>query len=178
MSGMTDGPARLRDWSPGDGTWYTAQLSDPDIQRFTTEQPTTTAEDFRAALDRFSHQPDWAGFAIVDTISGELAGNIAADRHTDGTAEVSYWIASGWRGRGLASHALRQMRDWIVANWKVRRIELWTHANNVASQRAAENAGFHYEPSRDEVKTISGQPWPARWYSYAAGPHDPAPIGR
>ncbi len=170
MSGMTDGPARLRNWSPADGTWYVAQLSDPDIQRFTSEQLTTTAADFRSALERLSHHPDQAGFAIVDAISGELAGNIAADRLTDETAEVSYWIAPGFRGRGLASHAIGQMRSWIAANWQVRRIELWTHAENIASQHAAENAGFHHEPERDEIKTIGGESWPARWYSCAVEP--------
>ncbi len=105
----------------------------------------------------------------MDAISGELAGNMAADRRDDETA-VSYWIAPGFRGRGLASHAIRQMRSWIVDNWQVRRIELWTHAENIASQHAAENAGFHYEPERDEIKTIGGQPWPVRWYSRAIEP--------
>lgn len=176
--GMTDGPARLRDWSPDDGAWYAAQLSDPDIQRFTTEQPTTTAADFQAALETCSRQPGWAGFAVVDALSGDLAGNIAADRDTGETAEVSYWIAPRFRGRGLASHAIRQMRDWVAANWQVRRIDLWTHADNIASQRAAENAGFCYEPERDEVKTIGGQPWPARWYSYTTPQQNPGPVCR
>jgi RimJ/RimL family protein N-acetyltransferase len=144
MPGMTDGPARLRGWSPADGAWYVAQLSDPDIQRFTTGQPTTTADDFRSALERLNRHADQAGFAIVDAISGELAGNVAADRLDDETADVSYW--------------------------QVRRVALWTHAENIVSQHAAENAGFHHEPERDEIKTIGGQPWPARWYSCTVEP--------
>jgi [ribosomal protein S5]-alanine N-acetyltransferase len=184
MSGMTDGPARLRDWSPADGAWYVAQLSDPDIQRFTTEQPTTTADDFRSALERLNRRADQAGFAIVDAISGELAGNMAADRLDADTADVSYWIAPAFRDRGLASRAIRQMRNWVADNWQVRRIDLWTHAENVASQHAAENAGFHHEPERDEIKTIGGQPWPARWYSCTVEPdsnrrgHRPHLCGR
>jgi hypothetical protein len=78
ISSVTYGPARLRKWSPADGTRYVAQLSDPDIQRFTTEQPATTADDFRSAVELLSHRPDQAGFAIVDVMPGELAGNIAA----------------------------------------------------------------------------------------------------
>ena len=166
---MTDGPAGLRPWSPGDGVWYAAQLRDPDIQRFTTERSTTTADDFRAALERLSHQPDWAGFAVVDASSGRLAGNMAATRHAEGMAEISYWIAPAFRGRGLASHAIGQMRDWMIATWHVQQIDLWTHADNIASQRAAEKAGFGYEPGRDEVKVIDGERWPVRWYRYAAG---------
>jgi RimJ/RimL family protein N-acetyltransferase len=131
---MTDGPARLRNWSPADGAWYVAQLSDADIQRFTTERHTTTADDFRSALKRLGRRPDQAGFAIVDAITGELAGN-----------------------------------------WRVRRIDLWTHAENIASQHAAQNAGFRHEPGRDEIKTIGGRSWPVRWYSCAAEPDSTAP---
>jgi [ribosomal protein S5]-alanine N-acetyltransferase len=167
---MTDGPARLRSWSPGDGAWYVAQLADPDIQRFTTEQPTTTADDFRSALEVLSRRPDQAGFAIVDAVSGELAGNLAADRPDGETAEISYWVAPGFRGRGMASHATRQMRSWIAANWQVRQIDLWIHDGNVASQRAAEKAGFAYQPERDEIKTIGGQPRLVRCYSCAVDP--------
>lgn len=106
----------------------------------------------------------------MDAISGELAGNMAADCPDDETAEISYWVAPGFRGRGMASHATRQMRRWIAANWQVRRIDLWIHADNVASQRTAESAGFHYQPGRDEMKTVGGQPRSVRCYSCAIEP--------
>jgi RimJ/RimL family protein N-acetyltransferase len=171
---MSDGPALLRDWSPADGAWYAAQLTDPDIQRFTSEQPTTTAADFRAALNAMRRRAGQAGFAIVDAATGELAGNIAADRVSPDLAEVSYWVAAGFRGRGLASHALTQLCTWISAHWDVREIALWTHADNAASQGAARNAGFRYRPGRDEVRTISGQAWPTRWYSQDLDGRGPA----
>jgi [ribosomal protein S5]-alanine N-acetyltransferase len=122
---VTDGPAILRDWSPADGAWYVGQLADPEIQRFTSEQVTTTADDFRAALARLSAREDQVGFAIVDAATGRLAGNIAADLAADGAAEVSYWVAPGFRGRGLASHALRQLCVWITAHWQAGEIALW-----------------------------------------------------
>ena len=165
---MTDDPAVLRDWSPADGAWYVSQLADPDIQRFTSEQPTTTADDFRAALAALGARQDHAGFAIVEAATGRLAGNIAADLAADGSAEVSYWVAPGFRGRGLASHALRQLCAWISAHWQPEEIALWTHADNVASQRTAEAAGFRYEPGRDETKTVGARAWPARWFIRAA----------
>jgi [ribosomal protein S5]-alanine N-acetyltransferase len=162
---MNDGPAILRDWSPGDGAWYAAQLTDPGIRRFTSEQPTTTAADFRAALAAMRRRANQAGFAIVDAATGEPAGNIAADRVRPDLAEVSYWVAPGCRGRGLASHALTQLCTWISTHWAVREIALWTHADNTASQRTARNAGFRYRPGRDEVRMVNQQAWPARWYS-------------
>jgi [ribosomal protein S5]-alanine N-acetyltransferase len=164
---MTE-PAMLRAWSPDDGAWYVAQLPDSEIQRFTTELVTTTADDFRAALNELGKRDDHAGFAIVDAESGELAGNIAADRVNEHTAEVSYWVAPGFRGRGLASSALRSMVAWLAGHWHVLEVALWTHAENIGSQRTAERAGFRYRPERDEMRPVGDQTWPARWYTWAA----------
>jgi hypothetical protein len=68
-------PAALRVWSPDDGAWYVAQLPDPEIQRFTTELVTTTADDFRIAVHELGQRHDHAGFAIIDAESGEPAGD-------------------------------------------------------------------------------------------------------
>lgn len=157
-------PAILRDWSPDDGDWYVAQLRDPEIQRFTTERVSTTVDDFRAAVEKLGHRDDQVGFAITDAGTGLLAGNIAADRGSGHNAEVSYWVAPGFRGRGLASSALRSMVAWIHANWQVHEIALWAHADNIASQRTAEHAGFRYQRDRDEMRTVGSQVWPVRWY--------------
>jgi hypothetical protein len=54
-------PAALRVWSPDDGAWYVAQLPDSEIQRFTTELVTTTADDFRAAVRELGRRDDQAG---------------------------------------------------------------------------------------------------------------------
>jgi [ribosomal protein S5]-alanine N-acetyltransferase len=159
---------RLREWSPDDGDWYVAQLTDPAIQRFTTEQVTTTTEDFQAALRGLSRSDDQAGFAIVDASNCQLAGNIAANLISEQAAEVSYWIAAGFRNRGLASGALKLMLAWISNHWQVQEVVLWTHAENIASQRVAERAGFRYQADRDEMRTVGSEIWPARWYTCAS----------
>ena len=160
----------MRDWSPDDAAWYVDQLADPEIQRFTTERATTTADHFRAALRELGRRADQAGFAITDAASRRLAGNIAAERISEHTAEVSYWVAPGFRGRGLASDALRSMNAWLAEHWQVHEVVLWTHADNIASRRTAERAGFRYRPERDEIRAVGGQMWPACWYTYTADP--------
>ena len=160
---MTNEPTVLRDWSPDDGAWYVAQLADADIQRFTSESPTTTPADFRSALAGYRGRPDWAGFA-VDPETGELAGNIAAMKH-DGAAEISYWLAPAARGRGLATRALTQLCARLGQLWPTCELTLWTHAENIASQRVAARAGFRYQPDRDEQRAVGTEVWPARWYS-------------
>jgi RimJ/RimL family protein N-acetyltransferase len=147
-AGHADGAARLRPWSAEDGGWYIAQLSDPQIQRFTTERTDTTIEDFTAALDALNSDTDQAGFAIVEARTGELAGNLAASRD-GGTADIHYWIAVDKRRRGLASDALAQMCRWIAVNWPGCEMVLHIDADNTPSQRVAEQAGFRWQQGLD-----------------------------
>jgi RimJ/RimL family protein N-acetyltransferase len=152
------GQAVLRDWSPADGSWYIAQLGDPDIQRFTSERADTTVDDFTAALGELRQCDDLAGFAIIDSATGELAGNLAAAR-SDDTAVIHYWIAPSSRGRGVATEAVRQMCRWIAANWSCGELRLDIYADNEASQRVAEKAGFHHQPDRDHLEEHTQRAW-------------------
>jgi [ribosomal protein S5]-alanine N-acetyltransferase len=156
--------ALLREWTPDDGAWYVGQLDDPEIRRFTSERPDTTAADFRAALEVLNKQDDLAGFAVLDASTGELAGNLAA-RLTDGAAICSYWIARNYRGRGLATDALRQLSRWVAANWPGSELALQIDAENLASIRVAEKAGFGYQRWRDESDYETGRT--RRWYARA-----------
>jgi [ribosomal protein S5]-alanine N-acetyltransferase len=155
----------LREWAAGDGEWYAGAVAEAEIERFTSDGAHVTAAVFRAALGRLSADPDWAGWAIVDPETGELAGNIAATRNPDGTAELSYWLAAGARGRGLATRALAELCVRLGERWPGCRPELWTHAANTASQRVAERAGFVHQPDRDERRGLGGVDVPARWYA-------------
>lgn len=153
----------LREWSDDDADWYVAQVRDAEIVRFTTERPSLTVERFRRALDRLRHDDDAIGFVVVNAASGGRLGNIAADRHGD-EASVSYWVAPYARGRGVGSQALQEMCRRVASRWPVRAIRLWTHADNVASQRVAEHAGFVDVTDDGATMEVDGQRWPVRRY--------------
>jgi len=158
----------LRVWRMEDATWYLAQLSEPEILRFTTESADADVHQFRDAVTALAETPGQVGFAIVHPDSGDLAGNIAAslDAVGEDTAEISYWLAAEARGCGMASRAVRDLCSWIRDNWLiVQHVALWTHTDNIASQRVALAAGFRYQPSRDGYRTVDGQRWQVRWYS-------------
>lgn len=82
----------------------------------------------------------------------------------DGRAEISYWLAAGARGRGLAVRALVELCELLGERWPDCTPALWTHAENVASQRVALRAGFRYQPDLDERRPVGTEIWPARWY--------------
>ncbi|NED97634.1 GNAT family N-acetyltransferase [Phytoactinopolyspora alkaliphila] len=153
----------LREWTHDDAEWYVEQSMDPEILRFTTTEPTLTAEAVHTALDRLHVDDDALGFVAVDELTGSRLANLAASRHGRG-AHASYWVARSARGRGVASQALRMLCQAAFDAWQIDEIRLWTHAGNVASRRVAEKAGFTYIESADETRVVNGNHWPARWY--------------
>jgi [ribosomal protein S5]-alanine N-acetyltransferase len=157
----------LRNWSDEDAEWYVQQVQDPEILRFTTERKSLTTEEFRRALNDLRRDDDALGFVVVDAASGARLANIAAARHDD-VAMVSYWVAPDVRGRGIASRALRELCHRVAGTWPVAEIRLWTHAENVASQRVAENAGFSRCTLEERAKEVAGEQWPVRWYCRSA----------
>jgi RimJ/RimL family protein N-acetyltransferase len=154
----------LRRWSVDDGRWYVDQLSDTEIQRFTTESVDTTVEQFQAALRMLTEADEQFGRAIVDSESGELAGNLAAGREAD-VAYISYWVAGKFRGRGLARQAVEECCTWVEANWPdVDHAQLSIHSDNAASIRVSAATGFVRDPARDKVILVRGKEWPMQAY--------------
>jgi [ribosomal protein S5]-alanine N-acetyltransferase len=142
---LTDGRVTLRDWEDPDASFYVRAARDPEIQRWTTEPPDLTEDGLRRALARRRAQPEPPpAFVITDAVSGEPAGNIALAIHDppSGMGEAMYWVAADFRGRGLASAALRLLCGWAFVELGLRRIELVTDPENAASRRVAEAAGF------------------------------------
>ncbi|MEV4600705.1 GNAT family N-acetyltransferase [Amycolatopsis sp. NPDC049253] len=153
----------LRDWLPDDAAWYVAQVQDPDILRFTTELATLTIAEFRRALEALRRNENALGFVAIAAESGERLANLAAERK-GAVTEVSYWVAASARGRGVARRALAELCRRASTAWPGTEIRLWTHAGNVASQRAAEHAGFG-RVEGPSTREIGGQVWPVVHYA-------------
>jgi len=75
---LTDGVVGLRRWDVADAEWYAGTAAhDELIQRFTSESPTLTPDEVRAAIADLPGQADAVGFLICDATTGERLGNIA-----------------------------------------------------------------------------------------------------
>jgi len=61
------------------------------------------------------------------------------------TGELGYYIAEPYWGRGIASEAVRQMCGYVFKNTDIVRIFAEPYANNAASCRVLEKAGFQFE---------------------------------
>jgi len=60
-------------------------------------------------------------------------------------AEIGYWIAEPFWGKGIATKAVRLMVDYTFQHYDITRIYASTFEQNLASQRVLEKAGFKRE---------------------------------
>jgi len=61
------------------------------------------------------------------------------------TAELGYWLGEKFWGRGIMSEAVGAFRDFCFTNFPFRRVYAEPFANNPASARVLEKAGFFFE---------------------------------
>src|SRR3954451_10854126 len=81
-------------------------------------------------------------------IEGAAVGGIGVhpghDVYRD-TATVGYWLGEQFWGRGVMTEALTAVADFYFDNFPLRRISAEGFANNPASARVLEKAGFTFE---------------------------------
>jgi ribosomal-protein-alanine N-acetyltransferase len=61
------------------------------------------------------------------------------------TAEIGYWLAEPYWGRGIMTEAVRAIAEYGFTTFEIARIEADVFARNVASARVLEKAGFTLE---------------------------------
>ena len=105
-----------------------------------------TARDARAFLKSvLAAQPE-TNFAI--DVDGHAVGGIAFRRQSDVErvgAELGYWLGEEYWGRGIATAAVRAVSEHALAGHDLRRIFALPFAENRASARVLEKAGFTLE---------------------------------
>ena len=140
----------LRPWRAEDAEALAAAINNKQVLdnlRDGLPYPYTKAdaESFIAAMRAADPNKTYA-FAI--TVDGRAVGSIGAFRQENihfRTAEMGYYIAQPFWGRGLATSAVKQLRSYILQNTDILRIFAEPFAENTASCRVLEKAGFQLE---------------------------------
>lgn len=70
---------------------------------------------------------------IVDIVTDEMVGLVFLSSREREAIELSYGVASRWRGRGVASRAAQVVDEWCFRDSGVERVELRIGVTNVAS---------------------------------------------
>lgn len=143
---LADDLVRLRAWSPDDAPALAGAWADPEVVRW-TGVPTDdrSVERARAWIAGEAERRE-RGLALdlAVTVDGQPVGEVGIS-HLDPVrhlAEVGWWTAPAWRGRGIASRAVRLISTWAVTELCVERLFARVDPANPASVAVARNAGL------------------------------------
>jgi RimJ/RimL family protein N-acetyltransferase len=144
----TDGEIVLRLRREEDVPAIAEASSDPETRRWLDDEP-LTPEQQRGSLSRAQEQ--WrtgrgAPFVIADAGSDRPLGLLNLQFGDDEeVAGLAVSVFPQARGRGVASRALWLAADWALTELRLQRVFAEAAADNIASIRAIEKAGFQRE---------------------------------
>jgi RimJ/RimL family protein N-acetyltransferase len=106
-------------------------------------------------------------FVITDAQTGEYIGNCGINgvNEKDRVCNLGYWVRTSRTKQGLASRAARLAARFAFETVGLARAEIVVAAGNVASQRAAQKAGAHYEGQRPKQMVVRTDSYDAVIYS-------------
>jgi ribosomal-protein-alanine N-acetyltransferase len=146
---LAAGSIVLRDWQESDAAELAVQANDRRVWlglRDAFPHP-YGLDDARTFIRTALAMSPRTFFAIE--VDGRVAGGIGYVLHGDVervAAEVGYWLAPEYWGRGIATTALRLLtRHAFAANPELRRLYALPFATNAASARVLEKVGYQRE---------------------------------
>ncbi len=93
-------------------------------------------------------------------INGEACGGIGLHLQTDihkKNAELGYWLAEQYWGKGIMSKAVKQMIDYGFKTFEIERIFARPFGTNIGSQKVLEKAGFILEGKFEKTLYKGGE---------------------
>lgn len=140
----------IRPWRLSDAADLAKALSNPrilDNLRDGLPYP-YTEEDGRAFISAMLAADQNDTFAFAVTADGRVAGSIGAFRQQNihrRTAELGYYLAEEFWGKGVMTRAVRLLCGYVFSHSDILRIFAEPFADNAASRRVLEKAGFSFE---------------------------------
>ncbi|MEN8650078.1 GNAT family N-acetyltransferase [Streptomyces sp. 21So2-11] len=140
----------LRPFEQADTDAVLLACQDPGIQRWTTIP--SPYERWHAESFVGRQAPDgWRSgtvhsFAVLTRGGAELVAAVSTVRREQSdTAEIGFWAAAGYRGRGYVTESVLALAHWVFTTVGVERLEWRAEVGNTASRAVAEKAGFVLE---------------------------------
>ena len=117
-----------------------------------------TLRNARTFLETVSKQNPVTFYAIAT--SEEAIGGIGVSINTDVhrlTAELGYWLAEPYWGKGIMTEAVSTFTEYAFAHFGLIRIYAQPYANNSGSCRVLQKAGFLLEARMEKNVIKDGQ---------------------
>lgn len=148
MTEIDCGLAKLRPWRSSDVDALVEAADNPSVARYLRDifpSPYTHAD--AVAWIKLNETADVQTNFAIDA-DGTLAGGIGL-RLFDGErrlcAEIGYWLAEPFWGRGIITAACRVLTDYAFETYGLKRVEAAVFSPNVASRRVLEKCGYTCE---------------------------------
>ena len=141
---------RIRKWELSDAKDLAAALSNKKVQdnlRDGLPYP-YTEQDGKEFISAMLSADENETFAFAITVNNMVIGSIGIFRQGNihrQTAELGYYIAEEYWGKGIMTEAVKQICEYVFANSDIIRIYAEPFAYNIASCRVLEKVGFQYE---------------------------------
>ena len=150
----------LRPWKTEDIESLVKFANNPSIAKNMTNQFSHpyTAEKGKAFIDMARSGNPTHIFAIE--INGQASGGIGLHQQSDiqcKNAELGYWLAEPYWGKGIITTAIGQMVDYGFKTFDIERIFARPFGTNIGSQKALEKAGFQLEGRLEKTFYKNGE---------------------
>ena len=157
----------LRPLEAGDAAAIAALAGDIDVSRMTSRIPhPLTAEEAGRWIAALAGAAEVV-FAVLH--EGELVGCTGCAPLSERRAEIGYWIGKPWWGRGFATEAVRALVAQAFAAGDYDELASGHFADNPASARVLEKAGFRYTHDERRMCVARGREVLSREYVLARG---------
>lgn len=161
---------RIRKWELSDARDLAVSLSNLKVQdnlRDGLPYPYTEQDGKDFISDMLSADENET-FAFAITVDDIAIGSIGIFRQGNihrQTAELGYYIAEEYWGRGIMTEAVRQICEYVFNESDIIRIYAEPFAYNIASCRVLEKAGFQYEGTLRSNAVKNGKVIDMKMYS-------------
>ncbi len=161
---------KIRKWELTDAGDLAAALSNTKIQdnlRDGLPYPYTERDGLHYISEMLSADQNNT-FAFAITAEEKAIGSIGVFRQSNihkQTAELGYYIAEEYWGRGIMTEAVRQICAYVFEKSDIIRIYAEPFAYNTASCRVLEKAGFQYEGTLRKNAVKKGKAIDMKMYS-------------
>ncbi len=161
---------KIRKWKLSDAADLAAAVSNKKVQdnlRDGLPYPYTKQDGAEFISAMLSADEDET-FAFAVTIDNKAVGSIGVFRQGNihrQTAELGYYIAEEYWGKGIMTEAVRQTCEYVFDKSDIIRIYAEPFAYNTASCRVLEKAGFQYEGTLRNNAVKNGKVIDMKMYS-------------
>lgn len=138
----------LRPWTPNDLKSLVKYANNYNISKNMTDQfpHPYGVENGKAFIDFATKDSPIHIFAI--DVEGEAVGGIGVHPQGDvqrKNAELGYWLAEPFWGKGIITKAIPQIIDFAFKTYPITRVYARPYGTNLASQKVLEKNGFKLE---------------------------------